>query len=114
MWDSGTLISSFCVWILSCIRLQLNEIPVIVEMVFGVVSLGQCMLLLLMAYTHQIYVAYICFVLFRVSFVVTVAMASYQIALHVEKNMFALVFGCNTFVALALQCLMTFVVADRR
>lgn len=39
---------------------------------------------------------------------------SYQIALHVELNGFGLIFGWNTFIALCLQSLLTFIVTDKK
>ena len=39
---------------------------------------------------------------------------SYQIALHVAVNGYALVFGWNTFLALCLQSLLTLIVVDKR
>ena len=39
---------------------------------------------------------------------------SFQVALNVDEHAYALIFGWNTFVALALQSIMTIVVADKR
>ena len=39
---------------------------------------------------------------------------SFQVALHVGEQAFALIFGWNMFVALALQSIMTLVVTDKR
>ena len=39
---------------------------------------------------------------------------SFQVALNVGEHAFALIFGWNTFVALALQSIMTLVVADEK
>ena len=39
---------------------------------------------------------------------------SFQVALNVDEHAYALIFGWNTFVALALQSILTIVVADKR
>ena len=39
---------------------------------------------------------------------------SLQVALNVDEHVYALIFGWNTFVALALQSIMTLVVTDER
>ena len=61
--------------LLSFVRVQWNSFPVVGELVIGMVSLGQCVMLLIMAHTENVLVAYICFVVFRISFALTITLA---------------------------------------
>lgn len=69
---SGTILSGIAVWLFSFIKLKWN---VIGEILIGVTSVVEAILLYIMAYTHNIWVAYITYVLWRVSyaFIITVA-----------------------------------------
>ncbi|XP_066283314.1 thiamine transporter 2-like [Branchiostoma lanceolatum] len=87
---------------------------VIGDAVLGVVSLGMAALLFVMATTNNIWVCYVCYVVYRTSYQALITIATFEVAKNLDKSLYALLFGMNTFVALALQTLLTAVVVDRR
>ncbi|CAH1264606.1 SLC19A3 [Branchiostoma lanceolatum] len=87
---------------------------VIGDAVLGVVSLGMAALLFVMATTDNIWVCYVCYVVYRTSYQALITIATFEVAKNLDKSLYALLFGMNTFVALALQTLLTAVVVDRR
>eukprot|EP00058_Branchiostoma_floridae_P006049 XP_002591537.1 hypothetical protein BRAFLDRAFT_92766 [Branchiostoma floridae] len=85
------------------------------EAVLGVVSLGMALLLFVMATTQNIWVCYVCYVIYRTSYQALITIATFEVAKNLDKALYALLFGINTFVALGLQTLLTtVVVVDRR
>ncbi|KAM9766966.1 thiamine transporter 1 [Menidia menidia] len=82
-------------------------------------ELALCLLSFLMAacvflmdLLGNIWVCYGSYVLFRVTYMLLITVATYQIAASLSMQRYALVFGVNTFGALLLQSLLTFVVVD--
>ena len=69
-------------------------------------------ILLLTALTEEIWVAYVGYVAYRSLYQFLITVASYEIARHINDDSYGLVFGINTFVALAFQSILTFVVCD--
>lgn len=57
---------------------------------------------------------YVTFVLFRGAYQFLVPIATFQIASSLSKELCALVFGINTFLATALKTCITLVVSDKR
>lgn len=107
----GTLFSALLVFLFSLIKVQWNG--VVSEVLIGLISLLDTALLLIMAYTENVWIAYVNYVIFRASYAFVLTVASYQIALYVELKGYALIFGWNTFIALAMQSLLTFIVTDK-
>ncbi|KAI8501744.1 hypothetical protein Bbelb_201560 [Branchiostoma belcheri] len=87
---------------------------VVGEAVLGSVSLGMAVLLFVMATTDSIWVCYVCYVFYRTAYQALITIATFEVAKSLDKALYALLFGVNTFVALALQTLLTAVVVDRR
>ncbi|XP_017032201.1 thiamine transporter 2 [Drosophila kikkawai] len=71
---------------------------------------GGCVLLA--CWTSNIYLSYLGYVLYGALFAFTITVASSELASSLLEDSFALVFGFNTFVALILQVIMTFVVVS--
>ncbi|XP_068956409.1 reduced folate transporter [Petaurus breviceps papuanus] len=84
------------------------------ELVIGGVTLLQAGLILLMYSTSNIWVCYVSLVLFRATHQFLVPIATFQIASSLTKELCALVFGVNTFLATILKTIVTAVVADKR
>ncbi|CAG7720962.1 unnamed protein product [Allacma fusca] len=70
--------------------------------------------LIILSQTTQINIAYVCYVIFRTIFQVTITVASAEVAQVISEDSYGLIFGINTFVALSLQTILTLVVADRK
>ncbi|XP_062960828.1 thiamine transporter 1 isoform X2 [Cynocephalus volans] len=60
----------------------------------------------------NIWVCYASYVVFRVIYMLLITIAIFQIAANLSMERYALVFGVNTFIALALQTLLTLIVVD--
>ncbi|XP_055463083.1 reduced folate transporter isoform X1 [Psammomys obesus] len=62
----------------------------------------------------NIWICYVAFVLFRGAYQFLVPIATFQIASSLSKELCALVFGINTFLATALKTSITLIVSDKR
>ncbi|XP_038205175.1 thiamine transporter 1 isoform X2 [Arvicola amphibius] len=86
---------------------------------WGEIMLFLCSLLIAAAvYTmdtvRNIWVCYASYVIFRIIYMVLITIATFQIAANLSMERYALVFGVNTFIALALQTLLTLIVVDAK
>uniref|UniRef100_A0A4X2K5J4 Thiamine transporter 1 n=1 Tax=Vombatus ursinus TaxID=29139 RepID=A0A4X2K5J4_VOMUR len=61
---------------------------------------------------NNIWVCYSSYVVFRIIYMLLITIATFQIATNLSVERYALVFGVNTFIALALQTLLTLIVVD--
>uniref|UniRef100_UPI00398E9AE7 thiamine transporter 1-like isoform X2 n=1 Tax=Pristiophorus japonicus TaxID=55135 RepID=UPI00398E9AE7 len=61
---------------------------------------------------RNIWVCYICYVAFRIIYMMLITIATYKIAANLSMELYALVFGVNTFVALVLQTVLTLIVVE--
>ncbi|XP_029302987.1 thiamine transporter 1 [Cottoperca gobio] len=68
--------------------------------------------LFLMTFIGNIWVCYTGYVIFKCLYMLLITIAMYQIAADLSMERYALVFGANNFVALALQTIITAVVVD--
>uniref|UniRef100_H9H834 Solute carrier family 19 member 1 n=1 Tax=Monodelphis domestica TaxID=13616 RepID=H9H834_MONDO len=84
------------------------------ELVIGSVTVLQAGLILLMYSTGDIWLCYAALVLFRGLQQFLVPIATFQIASSLTKELCALVFGVNTFLATVLKTIVTIIVADKR
>ncbi|XP_051009911.1 thiamine transporter 2 [Acomys russatus] len=79
--------------------------------VFSAVIAGA---LLLMNYTHSIWVCYAGYLLVKSSYSFLITIAVFQIAVNLSLERYALVFGIDTFIALVIQTIITVIVVDQR
>ncbi|XP_007946900.2 reduced folate transporter [Orycteropus afer afer] len=84
------------------------------ELVIAGVTVTQAGLIFLMYSTSNIWVSYVTFVLFRGAYQFLVPIATFQIASSLSKELCALVFGINTFLATILKTTITVIVSDKR
>ncbi|XP_062973044.1 reduced folate transporter isoform X2 [Elgaria multicarinata webbii] len=84
------------------------------ELVIAVVTAFQTGLLFLMNTTTNIWLCYMSYVLFRGSYQFLVPIAIFQIAASLSKELCALVFGINTFLATVLKTIITIIITDKR
>ncbi|KAI1713308.1 reduced folate carrier domain-containing protein [Ditylenchus destructor] len=69
-------------------------------------------MLLFMVWMENIFVDYTLYMVISCTYYTLIAVASNLIASHLKSDSYGLVFGLNTFVALFLQCILTYAVAD--
>ncbi|XP_008581102.1 PREDICTED: folate transporter 1 [Galeopterus variegatus] len=84
------------------------------KLVIGGVTALQAGLVFLMYRTHNIWLCYAAFVVFRGSYQFLVPIATFQIASSLSKELCALFFGVNTFFATILKTAITLIVSDKR
>nr|DBA34052.1 TPA: hypothetical protein GDO54_001657 [Pyxicephalus adspersus] len=82
------------------------------ELLLALFSLIIASTVYIMSVVGNIWVCYAMYVLFRSIYMILITIATFQIASNLNMECYALVFGVNTFVALALQTLMTVIVVD--
>ncbi|OCT81094.1 thiamine transporter 2 [Xenopus laevis] len=79
--------------------------------IFSAVDAGS---LFLMDYSINIWMCYAGYLIFKSSYMLLITIATFQIAVNLSMERYALMFGVNTFVALALQTILTLIVVDPR
>ncbi|XP_045157086.2 thiamine transporter 2-like [Mercenaria mercenaria] len=107
---TSTLLGSVTVMLVGFVPVQWSERA---ELFMSVVCAGNAAFLIVMAHTSSIWVAYVMYVLFRTSYVTVVTIATAQIAQHLVKHRYGLVFGCNMFASLVLESVLTVIVVDK-
>ncbi|KAM5281211.1 reduced folate transporter [Ctenodactylus gundi] len=84
------------------------------KLVIAVVTAAQAGLVFLLYNTQNIWLCYVAFVLFRGAHQFLVPIATFRIASSLSKELCALVFGINTFLATVLKTSITLAVSDKR
>lgn len=82
------------------------------EMTLSLFSLLIAVAVYIMDTVVNIWVRYTSYVVFRIIYMLLITIATFQIAANLSMEHYALVFGVNTFIALALQTLITLIVVD--
>lgn len=84
------------------------------EVVIAALSLVESGSLLLSTFTEQLWVAYVCYVIFTLTYYFLVTIATTQIAHAMTHESYAMIYGFNTFMSLLLQTFLTLAVSDSR
>ncbi|XP_075420717.1 thiamine transporter 1 isoform X1 [Tenrec ecaudatus] len=82
------------------------------EIMLSLFSLLIAAAVYIMDTVRNIWVCYASYVVFRIIYMLLITIATFQIAANLSMERYALVFGVNTFIALALQTLLTLIVVD--
>ncbi|XP_015347347.1 thiamine transporter 1 [Marmota marmota marmota] len=105
----STLLGAIAVFMVGYIKISWST--------WGEMTLSLCSLLIaaavyVMDTVGDIWVCYASYVVFRTIYMLLITIATFQIAANLSMERYALVFGVNTFIALALQTLLTLIVVD--
>ncbi|KFP77689.1 Thiamine transporter 2, partial [Apaloderma vittatum] len=84
------------------------------ELALGIFSAVDAGSLFLMHFAANIWACYAGYLLFKASYMLLITIATFQIAVTLSAELYALMFGVNNFVALAIQSILTVVVVDSR
>ncbi|XP_051839354.1 thiamine transporter 2 [Antechinus flavipes] len=84
------------------------------ELALGIFSAIDAGSLFLMHFTSNIWVCYAAFLIFKSSYMLLITITVFQIAMNLNMERYALVFGVNTFLALVIQTIMTLIIVDSR
>ncbi|XP_069676610.1 thiamine transporter 1-like [Periplaneta americana] len=87
--------------------------------VYGEATLAACALvegalLMLSTQTDTMLVAYVYYILFGVIHHTMITVANAEVAKHINEDSYGLIFGLNTFLAVAFQTILTVIVVDKR
>uniref|UniRef100_H2ZIX5 Uncharacterized protein n=1 Tax=Ciona savignyi TaxID=51511 RepID=H2ZIX5_CIOSA len=83
------------------------------ELALGLCSLCKCGLLMLMYWTTDIWICYVAYVAFIVLYNFVITITQFQLAVGLNTQRFALVFGVNTFTAVLLNAILTIILIDK-
>ncbi|XP_061484279.1 thiamine transporter 1 isoform X2 [Rhineura floridana] len=84
------------------------------EIALAMFSLFIAAAVYIMDTVRNIWVCYASYIAFRIVYMLLITIATFQIAKNLSVERYALVFGVNTFVALALQTMLTLIVVDAK
>ncbi|XP_050163897.1 thiamine transporter 2-like [Myiozetetes cayanensis] len=84
------------------------------EMALGIFSAMDAGSLFLMYFTGNIWACYAGYLAFKACYMLLITIATFQIAVNLSMERYALMFGFNNFVALVIQTIVTVVVVDSR
>ncbi|XP_071293659.1 thiamine transporter 2-like [Agelaius tricolor] len=82
------------------------------ELALGIFSALDSGSLLLMHFTDNIWACYAGYLAFKACYMLLITIATFQIAVNLSMERYALMFGFNNFVALVIQTILTVVVVD--
>ncbi|KFP16673.1 Thiamine transporter 2, partial [Egretta garzetta] len=84
------------------------------ELALGIFSAIDAGSLFLMHFTTNIWACYAGYLIFKACYMLLITIATFQIAVNLSMERYALMFGFNNFVALVIQTILTVVVVDSR
>lgn len=84
------------------------------ELALGMFSAMDAGSLFLMYFTDNIWACYAGYLVFKACYMFLITIATFQIAVNLSMERYALMFGFNNFVALVIQTILTVIVVDSR
>ncbi|KAM6442774.1 thiamine transporter 2 isoform 2-T7 [Liasis olivaceus] len=84
------------------------------ELALGIFSALDATALILMHFTRNIWVCYASYLVFKACYMLLITIATFQIAISLSMERYALMFGFNNFVALLIQTILTVIVVDSK
>ncbi|NXD17260.1 S19A3 protein, partial [Nothocercus nigrocapillus] len=84
------------------------------ELALGIFSTMDAGCLFLMHFTANIWASYAGYLIFKACYMLLITIATFQIAVSLSMERYALMFGFNNFLALAVQTIITVVVVDSK
>ncbi|NXJ78636.1 S19A3 protein, partial [Trogon melanurus] len=84
------------------------------EMALGIFSALDAGCLFLMCFSDNIWASYAGYLAFKACYMLLITIATFQIAVNLSMERYALMFGFNNFIALVIQTILTVVVVDSK
>ncbi|NXE47409.1 S19A3 protein, partial [Dromaius novaehollandiae] len=84
------------------------------ELALGIFSTMNAGCLFLMHFTANIWACYAGYLIFKACYMLLITIATFQIAVNLSMERYALMFGFNNFLALVIQTILTVVVVDSK
>ncbi|KAG8580516.1 hypothetical protein GDO81_007316 [Engystomops pustulosus] len=107
----STFLGALCSFAVGYVKVNWELSGELALAIFSAVSAGS---LFLMDYSFNIWMCYAGYLIFKSSYMLLITIATFQIAVNLSMERYALMFGMNTFVALVLQTILTIIVVDSR
>lgn len=82
------------------------------EVLLIIISVLDALILIAMGFYLDIWIAYLGYLLYRPLFQMLITVASFEIARQIKSECCGLVFGVNTFLALAFQSILTLIIVQ--
>ncbi|XP_076282411.1 thiamine transporter 1-like [Lasioglossum baleicum] len=82
------------------------------DTVVSLMSFMEGILLVVSSYSYNIWLLYLSFIIFGIIYHTMVTVASFEVAKSISEDSYGLIFGINTFFALALQSILTAIVVN--
>ncbi|XP_069745379.1 thiamine transporter 1-like isoform X2 [Narcine bancroftii] len=106
---ASALLGAVAAFTVGYIKISWSMWSEVALLIFSIVIVA---VLYVMDIVRSIWVCYSCYIIFRIIYMMLITIATYKIAANLSVELYALVFGVNTFVALALQTLLTLIVVE--
>ncbi|NXX13437.1 S19A3 protein, partial [Podargus strigoides] len=84
------------------------------ELALGIFSAMDAGSLFLMHFADNIWACYAGYLAFKACYMLLLTIATFQIAVNLSMERYALMFGCNNFIALVIQTILTVIVVDSK
>lgn len=108
---AGTLVSSISVLLIGFLPIDWS-IRGRGEILMAAVCALNAAMLVIIARTSEIWVAYVLYDIFRATYQIVITIATAQIAKSLTRQRYGFVFGCNMFLALLIETILTAIVVD--
>ncbi|XP_063264394.1 thiamine transporter 2-like [Prinia subflava] len=107
----ATLLSSVTSFLVQYMKINWDHFG---ELALGIFSAIDAACLFLMHFFTNIWACYAGYLIFKACYVLLLTIATFQIAVNLSMERYALMFGFNNFIALLIQTILTIVVVDSR
>ncbi|XP_058043004.1 thiamine transporter 2 isoform X2 [Ahaetulla prasina] len=84
------------------------------ELALGIFSALDAISLIVMHFIQNIWICYASYLVFKACYMLLITIATFQIAINLSMERYALMFGFNNFVALLIQTILTVIVVDSK
>ncbi|XP_010191451.1 PREDICTED: thiamine transporter 2-like, partial [Mesitornis unicolor] len=107
----ATFLSSVTSFVVQYMKINWDLFGELALGIFSAISAGS---LFLMHYTTNIWACYAGYLIFKACYMLLITIATFQIAVNLSMERYALMFGFNNFVALVIQTILTVVAVDSK
>nr|NP_001079469.1 solute carrier family 19 member 3 L homeolog [Xenopus laevis]AAH43746.1 MGC52872 protein [Xenopus laevis] len=108
LWRLGAVLS----FLVGYVKVNWDVFGELAITIFSAIDAGA--IFIFMVYSRNIWMCYAGFIIFKSCYMLLITIATYQVAVNLSMERYALLFGFNTFVALVLQTILTLIVVDPR
>ncbi|XP_011497226.1 PREDICTED: thiamine transporter 1-like [Ceratosolen solmsi marchali] len=105
-----TLISALVVFVVGNLHLNWSLVG---EAILSIFSIIEGIILLISYISYNIWILYTVYISFGVIYHSIITIASFEVVQHLSEDSYGLIFGINTFFALSLQSVLTFIIINK-